>query len=130
MAEETQETAAFDMAAALELILSFMDRNAKAVSEKQKAEGKTPHYAAKIHAVAAGKVMAAIVAKGVQPTAENMTILFHSLANHSAWRQKFEGKGYYPKAEKAGSAADPKKATDKLAKLGAEMAEANIGEEV
>jgi len=67
-------------------------------AQVQKDKGRTA-YKAKMHAALAGYAMAKELAAGLEPTAENLAALFHALYNHSAWRQKFEDAGIFPKAK-------------------------------
>jgi hypothetical protein len=113
-----------DMIQAIEFIGVKMEENAKAIAEQMKVDGLVPSYKAKAHSAIAGKLIAKVVEDGVAASAINMTILFHSLANHSAWRQKFEGKGIFPKAVTAeGEGKGKKTAADRLAALTAEFEE-------
>ncbi len=118
-----------EMNKALEKVSEYMVRNAKAVSAQMTADGLVPSYRAKAHSAAAGRIMSHLLLNGedeVEGNAANMTVLFHSLANHSAWRQKFEGMGIFPRSETA-VAKDPAKAQDKVAKLMAELEKASGG---
>lgn len=113
-----------EMNKALEKVSEYMLRNAKAVAQQMTKDGLVPSYRAKAHSAAAGRVIAHLLTNGedeVEANAANMTVLFHSLANHSAWRQKFEGLGVFPRSESA-KEKDPAKAQDKVAKLMAELA--------
>lgn len=112
-----------DMNKALEKVSEYMNRNAKAVAEQQASDGLVKHYHAKAHSAAAGRVIAWLLTNGedeVEGNAANMTVLFHSLANHSAWRQRFIAAGFFP-ATTESKEKDPAKAQDKVAKLIAEL---------
>lgn len=85
---------------------AFMTEQAKAIAKASTELGTVPHYAAKKHSGAAGKYIAKCVAEGLVVDAMAATLLFHSLANHSAWRQKFEKLGIFPQAVKAEKSAD------------------------
>lgn len=82
------------MAAALKNAAETM----KLGAQVQKDEGRTA-YKAEMHAALAGHAMAKELAAGLEPTAGNLAAMFHALYNHSAWRQKFEKDGIFPKAE-------------------------------
>ncbi len=99
----------------------YMERNARAVAEGMAKEGLVPSYKAKAHSAAAGRVIAHCFGQGLEVNEVNATVLFHSLANHSAWRQKFEKKGLFP-ASGEKKEVDPKKAQDKVARLMEELA--------
>jgi hypothetical protein len=117
-----------NMDEALAVIPAYLERNARQLAAQMVADGLTPRYSSKSHTAACGAVLAAIL-KGVDASAVNMTILFHSLANQSAWRQKFEGLGIFPEAEKKdkeGKLVD--KAKSRLAKLTEEFGEVGAEE--
>lgn len=78
----------------------FMTAQAKAIAEASTALGTVPHYSAKKHSGAAGKYLAKCVAEGLVLDPMAATLLFHSLANHSAWRQKFTKAGIFPEVVK------------------------------
>lgn len=108
----------------------YMEKNARVVAEGMTKDGLTPQYRAKAHAAAAGRIMSHLLTNGVdelEPSAVNMTVLFHGLHNHSAWRQKFEKKGIFPQSAEA-KAKDPAKVQDKLAKYMATLAEETSAE--
>lgn len=112
-----------DIKNALEVVSEYMTRNAKAVAEQMGKDGLVPSYRSKAHSAAAGRVIAHLLMNGVdelEGSVANMTVIFHSLANHSAWRQKFEGAGIFPRSEEA-KKKDPAKVGDKLAKMMAEL---------
>lgn len=109
-----------DIAKALVFVQEYMTKNAKVVAAQMTEAGLVPAYRAKAHSAAAGRVMSHLAMNGVdelEMNAVNMTTLFHSLANHSAWRQKFEAAGIFPKAQSDGKVVDPAKAQDKVAKM-------------
>lgn len=126
-----EERFIMDMVIALEKLASFMEKNARAVAEGMAKDGLVPRYAAKTHSAAAGRFIAWCLTNGadeMEPSEGNMTVLFHSLANHSAWRQKFEGMGIFPKAVKeddgkTGTSEEEKKrkAAEKVARLMEEL---------
>lgn len=61
-------------------------------------------YEARCHSAACGRVISKAIAGGLEPSQANMGELFQAIANHSAWRQKFEKLGIFTKAsEKAPS---------------------------
>lgn len=80
-----------------------------------KDKGRT-HYSADLHYGAMGFAMAQQIKGGLEPSAENMAALAKALANHSAWRQKWEKLQLFPKA-------GPKAAEDIMAELREEMGE-------
>lgn len=72
-------------------------------------------YTALLHTNAAGLAMKkTFVDGGLEPTAVNYAGVFATLHNHSAWRQKFEKAGIFPKA----TARD---VTDQIASLEEEL---------
>ena len=80
---------------------AFMTVQAKAIAKAATDGGLVPHYSAKKHSGAAGKYLAECVKDGLVLDAMAATLLFHSLANHSAWRQKFTKGKIFPEAVKA-----------------------------
>lgn len=114
---------------ALNGVEAFLTAGAKAIAAKQEADGLVKHYEAKKHSGSAGKYIAACLAQGLVLDAMGATMLFHSMANHSAWRQKFEKAGIFPAAVKEAKAGDgataaPKTAAEKAkAKFLAEFGE-------
>ena len=80
---------------------AFMTVQAKAIAKAATDGGLVPHYSAKKHSGAAGKYIAQCVAEGLKMDSMAATLLFHSLANHSAWRQKFTKAKIFPEAVKA-----------------------------
>ena len=64
---------------------------------KDKSEQK---YTAKLHAEAVGFCIKQAVKAGLEPTTTNLAAMVYALYNHSRWRQSFEAKGLFPKAEK------------------------------
>lgn len=62
-----------------------------------KDKGRT-HYSADLHYTAMGYAMNKQFEGGLEPTNANYAALCKSLANHSAWRQKFEKLELFPKA--------------------------------
>jgi len=104
----------------------FMTEQAKAMKVAAEASGLVPHYSAKKHSGAAGKYIAKVVEEGLTLDAMAATLLFHSLANHSAWRQKFTKMGIFPEAVKAevvGENGEKKAQPSKLEKLMASFQE-------
>lgn len=55
-------------------------------------------YEARLHAALVGRIIANRLNDGMQANDKNFAALFHALYNHSAWRQKFEKEGIFPKA--------------------------------
>lgn len=78
-------------------------------AQSYKDKGRT-HYSADLHYGAMGVAIAKLVKAGLEPSAANIYALSKALANHSAWRQKFEKQGLFPKA-------GPAAATDIIAEL-------------
>lgn len=62
-------------------------------------------YKADMHRSAVGYAMAKAFADGLPMTAGNLVGLLAMLDNHSAWRQRFEKKGIFPKASERPKAA-------------------------
>jgi len=60
-------------------------------------------YTAEMHSTACGLAMRQVFfpanGEAFEPTATNVADVFHALYNHSAWRQKFEKAGLFPKKE-------------------------------
>lgn len=56
------------------------------------------HYSADLHYGAMGFAMAKEVKAGLVPDATNLAAMSKALGNHSAWRQKWEKLGLFPKA--------------------------------
>ena len=83
-----------------------MTVQAKAIAKAATDGGLVPHYSAKKHSGAAGKYIAQCVEDGLKMDAMAATLLFHGLANHSAWRQKFTKAGIFPEVVKAESAVE------------------------
>lgn len=78
-----------------------------------KDKGRT-HYSADLHYGAMGFAMAQQLKGGLEGSATNMAALSKALANHSAWRQKWEKLELFPKA-------GPKTAENVIAELEEEM---------
>lgn len=78
-----------------------------------KDKGRT-HYSADLHYGAMGFAVAQQIKDGLEPSATNMAAMSKALANHSAWRQKFEKLDLFPKA-------GPKTAENVIAELEEEM---------
>jgi hypothetical protein len=99
-----------------------MTESAKAIAKAAEDAGLVPHYSAKKHSGAAGKYLAQCVADGVPMDAMGCTLLFHSLANHSAWRQKFTKAKIFPEVVKEAAAGTDGEAKPKVSKLDKLMA--------
>lgn len=104
---------------------AFMTVQAKAIAKASEEMGTVPHYSAKKHSGAAGRYLAQVVAEGLVLDAMAATLLFHSLANHSAWRQKFTKAKIFPEVvkEAAAEGTDAKPKVSKLDKLMASFTE-------
>lgn len=102
-----------------------MTEQAKAIAAASTELGTVPHYSAKKHSGAAGKYLAKVVEEGLVLDPMAATLLFHSLANHSAWRQKFTKAKIFPEVEKEEKSADGtvKPKVSKLDKLMASFTE-------
>jgi hypothetical protein len=117
---------------AIDVINKYMEKHGRAVAEKQVAIGLVACYHAKSHSAGAGQILAHVLAEGVDASPANMSFLFHSLANHSAWTKKFQALGIFPAStktrSKSGMTAE-QKANKLLAELTAEIAGENEEEE-
>ncbi len=95
-------------------IANLVEEAMFAGAQVQKDSGRT-EYKAEIHRALAAYAMAKGIAKfGLAPTAANLRTLLAMVDNHSAWRQRFEKKGIFPKKEDRPVGA---KADDYLAQL-------------
>jgi hypothetical protein len=99
-----------------------MTESAKAIAKASTDAGLVPHYSAKKHSGAAGKYLAQCVSEGLVLDAMTATLLFHSLANHSAWRQKFTKAKIFPEVVKEAASAEGGEAKPKVSKLDKLMA--------
>lgn len=111
---------------------AFMTEQAKGIAKASTDLGTVPHYSAKKHSGAAGKYLAKVVGEGLVLDAMAATLLFHSLANHSAWRQKFTKAKIFPEVVKEASAegTDGKTKLSKAERMRIEfMKECGIAEE-
>lgn len=95
-------------------IANLVEEAMYAGAQVQKDNGRT-EYKAEIHRALAAYAMAKALGKfNLPPTAANLRTLLAMVDNHSAWRQKFEKKGIFPKKEDRPASA---KADDYLAQL-------------
>lgn len=99
-----------------------MTEQAKAIAAASTELGTVPHYSAKKHSGAAGKYLAKVVEAGLVLDPMAATLLFHSLANHSAWRQKFTKAGIFPEVVKEAAVGANGEAKPKVSKLDKLMA--------
>lgn len=108
---------------AVEMVLEYMEANARKVAEQQSQDGLTPSYSAKHHHAAMGRALRKVLDGMPTVSAAELGLLCMKLSNHSAWRQRFEGKGIFPSAAKPDKPVSADKAAAKLAALLAEFEE-------
>lgn len=102
----------------LAALCSYLNDGMYAAAKAMKDKGRT-QWPAEMHRQTCALLMARALGKfSIPPEPFTLAAMLRVIDNHSAWRQKFEAKGIFPKAGAARSADD----------YLAELAEEGVGE--